>query len=92
MDDLKYTTASNIINLRQKAGMHSSLEDIPGIGPARRRALLAHFGSIAAIAGATPEQLCAVEGIGPAQAKVIWDHYHQKVGETHDAGGEAGGV
>ena len=78
--------------LRQKAGMHSSLEDIPGIGPARRRALLAHFGSIAAIAAAAPEELCAVEGIGPAQAKVIWDHYHQKVGETHDAGGEAGGV
>ena len=78
--------------LRQKAGMHSSLEDIPGIGPARRRALLAHFGSIAAIAAAAPEELCAVEGIGPAQAKVIWDHYHQKVGETHDTGGEAGGV
>ncbi len=34
--------------LRQKAGMHSSLEDIPGIGPARRRALLSHFGSISA--------------------------------------------
>ena len=78
--------------LRQKAGMHSSLEDIPGIGPARRRALLSHFGSISAIAGATPEQLCEVEGIGPAQAKVIWDHYHQKAGKTHDAGGEAGGV
>ena len=78
--------------LRQKAGMHSSLEDIPGIGPARRRALLAHFGSIAAIAASAPEELCAVEGIVPAQAKVIWDHYHQKVGETHDAGGEAGGV
>ena len=37
-------------SLRQKAGMHSSLEDIPGIGPARRRALLAHFKSIANIA------------------------------------------
>lgn len=79
-------------NLRQKAGMHSSLEDIPGIGPARRRALLAHFDSIAAIAAATPEQLGEVEGIGPAQAKVIWDHYHQRAGETHDADGETGGV
>ena len=78
--------------LRQKAGMHSSLEDIAGIGPARRRALLAHFGSIAAIAAATPEQLGEVEGIGPAQAKVIWDHYHQKAGETHDADGAADGV
>ena len=79
-------------NLRQKAGMHSSLEDIAGIGPARRRALLAHFGSIAAIAAATPEQLGEVEGNGPAQAKVIWDHYNQKAGETHDADGETGGV
>ena len=78
--------------LRQKAGMHSSLEDIAGIGPARRRALLAHFGSISAIAAATPEQLGEVEGIGAAQAKVVWDHYHQKAGETHDADGAADGV
>ena len=79
-------------NLRQKAGMHSSLEDIAGIGPARRRALLAHFGSIAAIAAATPEQLCEVEGIGPAQARIIREHYQKKVGKTHDADGETGGV
>lgn len=79
-------------NLRQKAGMHSSLEDIAGIGPARRRALLSHFGSIAAIAAATPEQLCEVEGIGPAQARIIREHYQKKAGETHDADGEAGGV
>ena len=79
-------------NLRQKAGMHSSLEDIAGIGPARRRALLSHFGSIAAIAAATPEQLCEVEGIGPAQARIIREHYQKKVGKTHDADGETGGV
>ena len=79
-------------NLRQKAGMHSSLEDIAGIGPARRRALLSHFGSIAAIAAATPEQLCEVEGIGPAQARIIREHYQKKAGKTHDADGETGGV
>ena len=64
--------------LRQKAGMKSSLEDIPGIGKTRRRALLTHFKSIKAIAGATVEELCAVEGIGPAQARAIFDHYHTK--------------
>ena len=37
--------------------MHSSLEDIPGIGKTRRRALLTHFKSIRAIAEATPEEL-----------------------------------
>ena len=84
-------------SLRQKAGMHSSLEDIPGIGKTRRRALLTHFKSIRAIAEATPEALCQAEGIGPAQARIIWAHYHptQDGGEetAHDPGdGQAGGV
>ena len=83
-------------SLRQKAGMHSSLEDIPGIGKTRRRALLTHFGSIRRIAEATPEALCEVEGIGPAQAGVIWAHYHagEAAGEgAHDGSeGQTGGV
>ena len=62
--------------LRQKAGMKSSLEDIPGIGKTRRRALLTHFKSIKRIAEATIEELCEADGIGPAQAKTIWEHYH----------------
>ncbi|MBQ7786326.1 MAG: excinuclease ABC subunit UvrC [Clostridia bacterium] len=65
-------------NLRQKASVHSTLEDIPGIGKTRRRALLTHFKSIKRIAEASVEELCQAEGIGPAQAKVIFDHYHQK--------------
>ena len=65
-------------DLRQKAGMHSTLEDIPGIGATRRRALLTHFKSVANIANAAPEELCEVEGIGKAQAKTIWEYYHQK--------------
>ena len=65
-------------DLRQKAGMHSTLEDIPGIGATRRRALLMHFKSVANLASATPEELCAVEGIGKVQAKTIWEYYHQK--------------
>ena len=84
-------------SLRQKAGMHSSLEDIPGIGKTRRRALLTHFKSIRAIAEATPEALCQAEGIGPAQARIIWAHYHptEDSGEetAHDPrDGQAGGV
>ena len=72
-------------NLRQKAGMHSSLEDIPGIGPTRRRALLSEFKSIANIAKATPEELCRADGIGAAQAQVIFDHYHPKAANTEAA-------
>ena len=76
-------------NLRQKASIHSSLEDIPGIGAARRRALLAKFKSIKAIAEAGVEELCTVEGIGRAQAKVIWDHYHRGEDTEYGADGEA---
>ena len=64
-------------NLRQKASVHSTLEDIPGIGKTRRRALLTHFKSIKRIAEASVEELQEAEGIGPAQAKVIWAHYHK---------------
>ena len=56
--------------------MHSALEDIPGIGATRRRALLTHFKSVARIADASVEELCQVEGIGPAQARVVYDHFH----------------
>lgn len=65
-------------NLRQKASVRSTLEDIPGIGKTRRRALLTHFKSIKRIAEASIEELCEAEGIGPAQAKVIFDHYHKR--------------
>ena len=81
-------------SLRQKAGMHSSLEDIPGVGKTRRRALLTYFKSIKNIAAATPEELCRVEGIGPAQAQVIWNHYHgtrDGEGDGRDDG-QTGGV
>ncbi|MBQ8094234.1 MAG: excinuclease ABC subunit UvrC [Clostridia bacterium] len=67
-------------SLRQKAGMHSTLEDIQGIGPTRRRALLSYFKSIANIASASIEKLCEVDGIGPSQAQVIYDHYHAHEG------------
>ena len=79
-------------SLRGKASVHSTLEDIPGIGPARRRALLSHFKSIRAIAGADIEELCVVEGVGRKQAETIWAHYHRdEAGEdgTHGAEGEA---
>ena len=65
-------------NLRQKASIKSSLEEIPGVGATRRRALLAKFKSIKAIAEASVEELCTVEGIGKKQAETIWGHYHQE--------------
>jgi len=49
----------------------TALEDIPGLGPTRASALLTHFGSVKAMIGASVDDLCAVEGIGPQLAEVI---------------------
>ena len=57
--------------LRQKEGMRSQLESIPGIGPKRRQALLRRFASVSAIRAASPEELMQAEGIGSAQAEAI---------------------
>src|SRR5829696_3557542 len=58
---------------RDKAMTASIMDDLPGIGPARKRALLKHFGSPEAVLGATREQLEAVPGL---PAKVGRDLYH----------------
>ena len=57
--------------LRGKASIHSQLEDIPGIGPARRKALLKAFGSLKAIRQATREELLAVKGMNAAAADAV---------------------
>jgi excinuclease ABC subunit C len=57
---------------RQKIGMASQLETVPGIGPAKRKALLKAFGnSISAIRAASLEELAAVPGITPKLAELI---------------------
>lgn len=57
--------------LRGKASIHSQLEDIPGIGPKRRKALLTKLGSMKAIREATEEQLLAVPGMTKAAAAAV---------------------
>ena len=56
---------------RGQAMTRSALDSIPGLGPAKQKALLKSFGSVAKIREATAEELCAVPGIGPAMAEVI---------------------
>lgn len=56
---------------RDKAGIASRLDSIPGIGPARRKALLNHFGSINAIKAASAEDIQKVPGISPDLALSI---------------------
>jgi len=56
---------------RSKALAVSQLDEIPGLGPARRTTLLRHFGSVRRIAAATPEELALVPGIGPQLADAV---------------------
>jgi excinuclease ABC subunit C len=60
--------------LRAKAQTKSALDDLPGVGPARKRALLRVFGSTRALKGATVEEIAAVPGIGDAIAIRIREH------------------
>ncbi len=63
-------------SLRTAASVHSRLEDIPGIGPERRRALVRHFGSVKAVSAASEEELASVRGMTRPAARAVYDHYH----------------
>ncbi|MCW1840706.1 excinuclease ABC subunit UvrC [Prosthecomicrobium hirschii] len=62
---------------RSKAIGQSALDEIPGVGPTRKRALLRHFGTIKAISKAAMEDLMQVDGISESLAEAIHDHFHE---------------
>ncbi|MEO5511285.1 MAG: excinuclease ABC subunit UvrC [Longimicrobiales bacterium] len=61
--------------LRGKRTLSSELSDIPGIGPARQRALLEHFGSVRALKSATAQQIAQVPGFSDMLGGKILDHF-----------------
>jgi excinuclease ABC subunit C len=63
---------------RQKAIGISPLDEIAGIGPSRKRALLHHFGSARAVGNAGLEDILAVAGISKSVAQKIYDHFHSR--------------
>ncbi|MEX3610005.1 excinuclease ABC subunit UvrC [Rothia sp. LK2588] len=64
---------------RGKAMVKSALDGIAGLGPSKREALIKHFGSLKVLAQASPEELKEVNGIGPAMAEKIAEHFvHQQ--------------
>ncbi len=65
---------------RSKAIGTSPLDEIAGIGPRRRRALMKHFGSAKAVSRAGVEDLKAAEGISAEMAQRIYDHFHEREG------------
>ena len=90
-------------SLRGKAGVHSVLDDIKGIGPVRRRALMKHFRDLEALKKASVEELSAIPEMDAAAAKSVFLFFReageagekdggsgQKAGETGGKAGEAG--
>jgi excinuclease ABC subunit C len=78
--------------LMRRRNFRSVLENIPGVGEGRKKALLRHFGSLKQIRAATIEELSEVEGLGSAVAERIHAFLHgdaHKVGQTEDAIREA---
>jgi excinuclease ABC subunit C len=63
---------------RQKAIGISPLDEIAGIGPSRKRALLHRFGSARAVGAAAIEDLLTVDGISKSVAQKIYDHFHAR--------------
>jgi excinuclease ABC subunit C len=56
----------------------SGLQEIPGVGPTRKRALLHHFGTLKAIERASPADLAQVPGISSDTARKIYDFFHER--------------
>jgi len=63
---------------RAKAFAASPLDDVPGIGPSRKRALLMHFGTAKAVKGAGLADLEKAPGISKGMARTIYEHFHPR--------------
>ncbi len=63
---------------RSKAIGATPLDDVPGVGATRKRALLAHFGSAKAVSRANLADLKAVDGISDTLAETIYDYFHDR--------------
>jgi len=63
---------------RAKAIGTSPLDDVPGIGPSRKKALLMHFGTARAVRNASLEDLQKTPGVSTAMAQGIYDFFHSR--------------
>jgi excinuclease ABC subunit C len=65
---------------RRRDIREAGLQEIPGIGPGRKRALLQHFGTLKAIERASPADLAKVPGVNAETARKIYDFFHERGG------------
>ena len=69
-------------SLRSKEQVHSVLDDIPDIGPARRKALMKKYQSLEAIRGATEEDLAQTDSMSPQAARSVYRFFREKEREN----------
>ena len=62
--------------LRGKEQTHSVLDEVPGIGPKRRKQLQLHFGSVAKMKQATQSELAEAPGMNGSLAEILYDYLH----------------
>ncbi len=76
-------------SLRKKRTLHSALADVPGVGPARQRLLLRHFGSLKKVVAASLEDLVAVPGMARPAAEAVHRFFaHAEAEVAEDAAAE----
>ena len=78
-DEAHRTAVAYHRSLREKRALRSPLDDIPGVGPARKKALLKRFGSLTKLRAASVEEIAATPGVGPQMAATVHDHLHAPV-------------
>ena len=66
---------------RKKEMIKNPLDEVAGIGPTRKRALLQHFGTAKAVSRAGITDLLTVPGISETVARIVYAHFHDKVPE-----------
>jgi excinuclease ABC subunit C len=75
---------------REKRALSSPLDDVPGVGPARKKSLLKRFGSLTRLRAASEDEIAATPGIGPELARSIHEVLHAATQSTALAGLSAG--
>ncbi len=75
-DEAHRTAVAYHRSLREKRALRSPLDDIRGVGPTRKRALLRRFGSLTKLRAASVEELTETRGVGPALAATIHEQLH----------------
>jgi len=75
-DEAHRTAVAYHRSLRDKRALRSPLDDIPGVGPARKKALLKRFGSLTKLRAASADEIAATPGVGPAMAAIVHEHLH----------------